>query len=241
MQNELMLSAGVRSAFKLDPRTKLILMFLVNLCIFGSGHPLVMLVMASIPIFLLYMSQKKKAAFLCAVGYVLAALVNDLVVPNVHGFTNMIVVMFSGMIYRMMPSYIMGYYVIITTTVSEFVAAMEKIKLPRSVIIPLSVVFRFFPTVGEEIRAINDAMRMRGVHFGSKKFFKNPISIIEYQLIPLLISTVKIGDELSAASLTRGLGNPGKRTNICSIGFRLQDYILIIFAVCGYFAHLLLR
>lgn len=34
-----------------------------------------------------------------------------------------------------------------------------------------------------------------------------------------MISCVKIGDELSAAALTRGLGAPVKRTNICKIGF----------------------
>lgn len=50
--------------------------------------------------------------------------------------------------------------------------------------------------------------------------------MLEYRLVPLIISIVKIGDELSAAALTRGLGAPGKRTDICNIGFHVQDIVI---------------
>ena len=50
-------------------------------------------------------------------------------------------------------------------------------------------------------------MRMRGIRFGGR----HPGKMIEYRLIPLMISVVKIGDE-DAAALTRGLGAPVRRT-----------------------------
>jgi energy-coupling factor transport system permease protein len=125
--------------------------------------------------------------------------------------------------YRMLPVVIMGYYLVSTTTVSEFVASMERIHAPRQLVIPLSVMFRFFPTVAEEASSIGDAMKMRGIRFG--------INALEYRVVPLLMSTVKIGDELSAASLTRGLGNPVRRTNICSIGFHIQDIVFTAAAI----------
>ncbi len=57
--------------------------------------------------------------------------------------------------------------------------------------------------------------------------------MIEYRLVPLMVSMVKIGDELSAAALTRGLGAPVKRTNICKIGFHVQDIVIILlFLLC---------
>lgn len=83
----------------------------------------------------------------------------------------------------------------------------------------LAVIFRFFPTIGEEYQAIRDAMKMRGIRFGGK----NPFLMVEYRLVPLMVSVVKIGDELSAAALTRGLGAPTKRTNVCQVGFHAQD------------------
>ena len=50
-------------------------------------------------------------------------------------------------------------------------------------------------------------------------------------MIPLMTCAVKIGDELSAAALTRGLGGTVKRTNVCRIGFHVQDVIAIIFCL----------
>lgn len=82
----------------------------------------------------------------------------------------------------------------------------------------------FFPTVGEEYGSITDAMRMRGIRFGGGK----PAKMLEYRMVPLMISCVKIGDELSAAALTRGLGAPVKRTNICKIGFGAWDFFALL-------------
>lgn len=62
---------------------------------------------------------------------------------------------------------------------------------------------------------------MRGVRFGGGKVG----AILEYRIVPMMICSVKIGEELSQAALTRGLGAPVKRTNICKLGFHVQDVI----------------
>ena len=100
--------------------------------------------------------------------------------------------------------------------------------------IPLSVIFRFFPTISEEYHAIQDAMKMRGIRMGGR----NPFLMVEYRLVPLMVSVVKIGDELSAAALTRGLGAPVRRTNVCRIGFHVQDVVAILLCVLCFAAFL---
>ena len=45
--------------------------------------------------------------------------------------------MLTGVINRMGPSLFMGYYLLTTTTVSEFIAAMERVRLPKQIIIYL--------------------------------------------------------------------------------------------------------
>ena len=219
---------------KLDPRTKLFLMLIINMSAFSGSQLYIMVIIAMIPLVLLIFSGKLKASFYYFIGYIAAALSQELLVPITHGAANIIVVMLSGLIYRMMPGAVMGYYLVVTTKVSEFIASMERMNISKKIVIPLSVMFRFFPTIGEEAMAIDDAMKMRGIFFGSKKFFENPGSMIEYRIIPLLMTTVKIGDELSAASLTRGLGSPEKRTNICKIGFGIMDFILIIIGTLAF-------
>ena len=111
-----------------------------------------------------------------------------------------------------------------TTSVSEFISAMERLHIPQAITIPMSVMFRMFPTIGAEWKSIRRAMGMRGIRLGGVRAGE----VVEYQLVPMITSTVRIGEDLSAAALTRGLGAPIKRTNICRIGFRVQDLILLI-------------
>lgn len=239
MQGKILQGVGANTYFKLDPRTKLLLMIVINVAIFGGSIMYVMLIMAAIPLFLLFMSKKTKSALYCALVYIIAVLSKEFFVSITYGTINVFIVMVSGMLYRMMPGFIMGYYLVTTTKVSEFVASMERMYIPQKIIIPMSVMFRFFPTIGEEAHSINDAMRMRGVGFGIGNFLKAPITMIEYRMIPLLMSTVKIGNELSAASLTRGLGSPVKRTNICEIGFGIRDIILSVIAIAAFLGYIL--
>ena len=130
----------------------------------------------------------------------------------------------------------MAYYVVTTTTVSEFIAGMERLHMPNQITIPMAVMFRFFPTVMEEWNSIGDAMKMRGIRLCGGKAG----SILEYRLVPMLMCSVKIGEELSAASLTRGLGGPVKRTNICNIGIHLQDVFMLLLCAAGLVAQIIL-
>ena len=96
----------------------------------------------------------------------------------------------------------------------------------------MSVIFRFFPTVVEEYNAIGDAMKMRGIRFGGGK----ASAMLEYRLVPVIMCSVKIGEELNAAALTRGLNGEVRRTNVCKIGFHMQDILLFLIALSPYAA-----
>ena len=133
----------------------------------------------------------------------------------------------------MLPILMMGYYTITTTKVSEFISSMERSNIPRNIIIPVSVVFRYIPSVLEEIKSITDAMKMRGFGLNIKSF-KNPLKLIEFYMIPILISAVKTADELSAASLTRGLSNPEPRTHLLEVKLTKLDYSLLAVTFIGF-------
>ena len=106
---------------------------------------------------------------------------------------------------------------------------MNRMHVTDKLTIPISVIFRFFPTVIEESRAINDAMRMRGIEMGANKASE----AIEYRMVPLIASCSMIGEELSAAAMTRGLDVGQKRSCIWNIRLRIQDYVIMLFCfVC---------
>jgi energy-coupling factor transport system permease protein len=113
-------------------------------------------------------------------------------------------------------------------------AAMGRMHISEKITIPLSVMFRFFPTVGEEYAAINDAMRMRGIRLAGG----NPAAMLEYRIVPMMICCIRIGEELSAAALTRGLGAPVKRTNTGKVGFHIQDIAVILLCLVSIAAFL---
>lgn len=163
----------------------------------------------------------------CVIGLIVIAIIYILeasTFPYMSGVLAnimLIVIMIAG---RFLPAYLTGVYVINTTTVSEFKAAMDKLHMPDALTIPMCVMFRFFPTIREENESIRAAMKMRGVRFGGGKVGQ----ILEYRIVPMITCTAKIGEELSAAALTRGLGAQKKRTNICHIGFSWADWIFFL-------------
>ena len=99
------------------------------------------------------------------------------------------------------------------------------------IVIPLSVMFRFIPTISEEWHSIRDAMRFRGIGISVRSVLTKPMMTLEYTMVPLLMSTATIADELAAASLSRGLDADTKRTSIEDVRLRLQDYLLILFSI----------
>lgn len=229
MTKEVFLSEKKRTGLQLDPRTKLLLILIISIFVMGGTGGDVMgpfrIVLCIIPAILL-VSSKQLAK---AVGYVVIfsafSAIQIYVLPNLTGILNFLVLFTTGFFCRILPSIAIATYAVKTTTVSELISGMERIHMPKGITIPLTVVFRFFPTVFREAEAISDAMKMRGIKLGGKKSSK----ILEYKLIPMITCSVKIGEELSASAITRGLGAPVKRANICQLKFRFADIMLILF------------
>ncbi|WP_298522233.1 energy-coupling factor transporter transmembrane component T [uncultured Methanobrevibacter sp.] len=223
---------GFELNFSIDPRTKIIILAIISFMVFNDVPMYVSGILVLIPFFCLFFSDYKKAAVIYILTYVIAKYLQITILPNATGILAIVLITFSYTATRMLPILMMGYYTIMTTKVSEFIASMEKSNVPKDITIPVSVVFRYIPSVFEEIRSITKAMKMRG--FGlTFKSLKSPLKMVEFYMIPILISAVKTSDELSAASLTRGLSNPKKRTNLISVEFNKFDYLFLAISIAG--------
>ena len=223
-----------RRGLLLDPRTKLFMLITVTSLMLSTGNSGVMNivkpVLSILPFALLLSERKWKTALQYLLLYAVCFALERAALHLLSGTASFLLLAVCSIMTRFAPGFMMGTFLISTTSVSDFIAAMKRMHITEKIIIPLSVIFRFFPTIGEESAAISDAMRMRGIRFDGR----HPGKMIEYRLIPFMISVLKIGDELSAAALTRGLGAPIGRTDICSIGFHLQDISLFILCATGF-------
>ena len=215
-----------RKGILLDPRTKLILLLTITTLMFSTSNEGIMNIvkpcLSLVPFALILSERRFKTAGKYLVLYAVCFILERIALTSLSGLLSFIVLAVTSIMTRFAPGIMTGAYLISSTSISEFIGAMERMHITEKIVIPMSVIFRFFPTISEEYQAIRDAMKMRGIRFGG---------MLEYRLVPLMVSVVKIGDELSAAALTRGLGAPVKRTNVCQIGFHVQDLIAILFCV----------
>ncbi|MCR5116183.1 MAG: energy-coupling factor transporter transmembrane protein EcfT [Lachnospiraceae bacterium] len=222
---------------KTDPRTKLFLLIAINVVmmtgkITGIFVP-IRIILTLIPLLLMIREKWYRSSLLYFLAYLYVFLLEGYTLQDIPKVPLIILLFTTGLISRFLAGLMMAYYMMKTTTVSEFVTAMERMHIPKVVVIPFAVMFRFFPTIKEEWQDIKNAMKMRGIGLAGR----NPLDVLEYVMVPILMSVSRIADELTAASMTKCLSVDGKRSHIACIGFSALDVLLIICAVLGLFAH----
>ena len=128
---------------------------------------------------LLLLAGKWKWAAFGAAAYVLSDLFMQYVSPHLSGVLAFIALGSCAILNRFLPSILLAAWLMSTTTVSEFTAVMQRMHVSEKITIPLSAMFRFFPTVADEAASIGSAMRMRDIRFGGS----NAAKTIEYRMV----------------------------------------------------------
>lgn len=211
----------------LDPRTKLLALLVVNVLAYGRGSlwipgmafVLVAVLLASVVTLRGWLQFVIGVPLIVAFGIYGPALIQHPLV--------LLAGMIGYWVGRFAISIAMAYYVIKTTKVSEFVAAMRALKIPQVIVVPMTVMLRFIPTAFHELRAIVDAMRLRGVAGSGWSMIAHPIRTAEFIVVPLLATTTRISDDLAASGMLRGLARDGVRTSVVPVAFRLTDALVV--------------
>lgn len=232
--------AGAKQLF-LDPRTKILLCLSVSTTLIagsGGGYLLYLRYALSVlPLIFLLILKKYHMAIYYVSIYAFALFVPSLIMPYLPTTINFLFTGVFAFSTKLIPGTMMAYFLFATTSVGEFMAAMDRMHVTKKLSVPISTMFRFFPTILEEYRNVQDAMKLRGV--GS---LRDPMKMLEYRMVPFLMSVVAIGNDLSASALTRGLNSPVHRTNVCNIRFTKKDVIAVVSMViffCAYFGIML--
>lgn len=212
-----------RREVKFDLRTKLMLILVVNLFLLLSHALVFELVLVFGCLLLITIDRQTRSAFHFLIMFFIMLGIDQLGTPHMNGFAFTLVSFITVALRKFLPCFILGKWILTKTEVSEFVAVMWKLRLPQTATIPLSVVFRYFPTIKEEWASIRAAMKMRGIHVS-----------LEHIMVPLLMSAVNVSEELSAAALCRGLDNPGTHTSLVQVKF--SHYDIAVWVITGILA-----
>ena len=209
----------------LDPRTKL---FLILLCVLSAAFApnlyfqfaLVMLIglMAAF-------SGKWQYALRGILAYALICGFTVWCMGVLTGTWRTMFVAFLGLVHKVYACGMLAGLVISTTKVGEFLSAMARLRIPKKLTIPIAVMLRYLPTIREDWHFIKDAMRLRDVSPTLWGFLKAPARTVNCIYVPLLTAASKAADELSIASVTRGIENPKPRTCLVNIQMCRTDWL----------------
>ncbi len=102
----------------------------------------------------------------------------------------------------------------------------SKLRLPKAFGIATVVLLRFIPTIGYELRAIRGSLKFRGTGVGFWNTLTHISSNFELTIVPLLIRTTRIAEELSAAAMVRGVRINNAIVSYDMVEFRRGDALL---------------
>ena len=115
-----------------------------------------------------------------------------------------------------------------TASTGLLLATLNRLHIPRPVTVSMAVVFRFMPTVAGEYQAIRTAQKFRGIGINVWALLRHPAQSYETILVPLLMRTMKIADELAASAMLRGAAESGPMTSWHRIRFSGRDLIVAV-------------
>ena len=212
----------------LDPRTKL---FLILLCVLSAMFaPNLYFQFALVTLIGLFaaLSGKWQYALRGILAYALICAFTVWSMGILTGTWRTMFVAFLGLVHKVYACGMLAGLVISTTKVGEFLSAMARLRVPKKLTIPIAVMLRYLPTIREDWRYIKDAMRLRDVSPSLWGFLRSPAMTVNCIYVPLLTAASKAADELSIASVTRGIENPKPRTCLVMIRMRAADLLTML-------------
>ena len=220
----LFLTSGKRCGrVRIDPRTKLLILLMGNMAVFLAPSLQYEILLAGLILVFGFLCGVYRFSVKMAAVYLAVLAIQLLGSTYLSGTLRVMLVSFVLFVRKIFPCAMLGGILIYTTRVNEFMAAMNRIHLPKSLVIPLTVMLRYFPIVGEDWRSIRDAMKMRDVSPSPAGLIFHPGRTVECIYVPMMMSASKIADELSAAAVARGIENPKPRTCLQQLSFHWED------------------
>ena len=230
---------SAKGLIQLDPRTKLLIFFAGSVFSLNSYAMLPMLVYGTALCLILALCGKPWLALKSYLGWGAVMYLRWCVMSSPGApFLEIIVTTLTMLVLFSFP-FLLGFLLLVETTrLSQFLAAFQAMHLPVKLIIPVAVFFRFIPTVQEEWIGIRKAMAFRGIALSPAAIIRQPLKTIEYILIPLLLSSIAVMEELAAATLARGMDLDIRRSSYEQVKLKALDYLVMAFFI-GLSAYLL--
>lgn len=212
---------------KVSPYTIFISIIVFPLFLLKNANFTIQLISIASAAGLLIYCKKPKRAFVFTSIYFAAIFLEKLIIKFFPASARQIFSAIIVMLIKLVPIFMLSSILAYDTKIGEIISSLQKIHLPKPIIIAVTVAVRYIPTFGRESKYIKKSMKNRGI----KLSILRPIEALEYYLVPILFRSFYVSEELTCAGLTKGIDSKLKRSSIFYTGFGLVDYIFILMII----------
>ncbi len=216
-----------KGLFLVDSRTFLFLLLIINLGIFFTPSVLGELLLIGFAVFVALLCGAVSAAIKFCIVYLILIILEYGLGLQPSNLLFLTISLGCRYMRKVFPCGLIGITLIKSKSISQFMASLTKMNIPKSILIPLTILMRYLPAIAEDYNSIKCSIKMRNL---SHSLFRHPILTVECIYVPLLLSASRRAEELTTAAITRGIENPKQRTSLVVVKLRIIDYMLMI---CG--------
>lgn len=126
-------------------------------------------------------------------------------------------------IFRLLAMVIASSLMTLTTPMDDFIQLFNKLRVPFEFSFALTTALRFIPTMNRKRELVIDAQKARGANLAEKSlvgYIKTSVPI----MVPLMVNSIRMANNLSMAMLNRGYGFSTHRTILKQSSFKPRDY-----------------
>ncbi len=218
----------------LDPRTIVFLNIMLSLIttISSSISANIFIFLVSLGIVCLFKMYKKavKYIFIFFLALALPFAIKALSGLPIQFLINSVSLIAMG-VQKFLPFLMAAMVIFNKVDTKSLVSSLNKMKLPKGIMLGFTVAVRFLPTIKKEMTIITNSMKMRGIEIGTKNIFFHPIQSLEYALVPVLFRATSLADDMTAAALVKGAESPKTAAELFKIKFGIIDYVFAISSI----------
>ena len=215
-----------RSCRRVDPRTALLSTCLLGIAAVLSNRPEAAHAACAIGALCALAAGAWRPCIALSAAYGLIAAVMALAEGAGNTTLVIAVVMLSYMAQKFVVLALLGISLSKLASMQDLLAALQAMGAPQAVLIPCMVVLRFFPTIRRDASHLMESLKTRRVLAGRGYALRHPALVCELLVVPLLMRSVRVSDELAASALVRGLGGETRPTMLHPLSFGARDAVV---------------
>lgn len=120
-------------------------------------------------------------------------------------------------IQRIIPFLMLAIAIKERKNISEITTALGRCRLPKGIILSMTVMLRYFPSMKTDFLTIVEAMKLKGIDTSWRGVLFHPLRMLEFIIVPMLFHSLRTSEEFSCAALVKGIENQGERSSYFNV------------------------